>query len=47
METDKDHIHILLEYNPKVSVTDIVRQPKQYSTHQMWKYHSEYLSNIY
>ena len=47
METDKDHIHILLEYNPKVSVADIVRQLKQYSTHQMWKYHNEYLSNIY
>lgn len=25
METDKDHIHILLEYSPKVSVSDIVK----------------------
>lgn len=25
MKTDKDHIHILLEYNPKTSVSDIVK----------------------
>ena len=35
METDEEHIHILLEYNPRVSVVNIVRQLKQYSTHQM------------
>ena len=35
METDKDHVHILLEYSPKVSVSDIVKQLKQYSTFQM------------
>ena len=29
METDKDHVHILLEYSPKVSVSDIVKQLKQ------------------
>lgn len=45
METDKDHVHILLEYSPKISVSDIVRQLKQYSTYQMWNYHKEYLSN--
>lgn len=47
MESDKDHVHILLEYSPKVSVSDIVRQLKQYSTHQMWNYHTEYLSGQY
>ena len=47
METDKDHVHILLEYSPKVSVSDIVRQLKQYSTYQMWNYHCEYLSRQY
>ena len=39
METDKDHVHILLEYSPKVSVSDIEKQLKQYSTYQMWKHH--------
>lgn len=45
METDKNHI--LLEYSPKVSVSDIVKQLKQYSTYQMWNYHEEYLSKQY
>lgn len=47
METDKDHVHILLGYSPKVSVSDIVKQLKQYSTYQMWNYHKEYLSKQY
>jgi putative transposase len=47
METDKDHVHILLEYSPKVSVSDIVRQLKQYSTYQMWKHHEAYLAKQY
>lgn len=47
METDKDHVHILLEYNPKVSISDIVKQLKQYSTYQMWKIHGDYLFKQY
>ena len=47
METDKDHVHILLEYSPKVSVSDIVKQLKQYSTFQMWQHHKEYLFKRY
>ena len=42
METDIDHVHVLLEYSPRVSVSDIIRQLKQYSTYQMWDYHTEY-----
>jgi putative transposase len=47
METDKDHVHMLLEYSPKVSVSDIVKQLKQYSTYQMWNYYEECLSKQY
>ena len=47
IETDKDHVHILLEYSPKIAVSDIVRQLKQYSTYQMWRYHEEYLTKQY
>lgn len=47
METDKDHVHILLEHSPKTSVSDIVKQLKQYSTYQMWQHHKEYLSKHY
>lgn len=34
METAKDHIHILLQYNPIGSITNIVRVLKQYSTYR-------------
>ena len=47
METDKDHVHILLEYSPAVSVSNIVKQLKQYSTYQMWQQHRKYLSTYY
>lgn len=47
METDEDHVHILLEYNPNISVSDIVKQLKQYSTYQMWKYYELYMSKQY
>lgn len=47
METDKDHIHILLQYNPADSITEIVRYLKQYSTWYIWKLHGEYLKRYY
>ena len=47
MEIDKGHEHILLKYSLKVSVSDIVKQLKQYGTYQMWKHHEEYLSKQY
>lgn len=47
METDKDHIHILLGYYPDVSIAEIVKNLKQYSTYKMWKYHKAYLSKMY
>lgn len=47
METDKDHVHVLLECNLKVSISDIVKQLKQYSTWHMWEHHEEYLSKQY
>ena len=47
METDKDHVHILLGYSPKVSVSDIVKQLNQYSAYQMWNYCEECLSKQY
>ena len=35
METDKDHIHLLIEYNPTQSILDIVRLLKQISTYRI------------
>ena len=47
IETGKDHIHILLEYSPKMSVSEIVKQLKQYSTYQIWKHHNDCLTKHY
>jgi len=42
-EVDKDHIHLLLSYPPKVSVTQIVRALKSESTILLWKRHPDFL----
>lgn len=47
METDEDHIHILLSYSPDVKVSAIVKELKQYSTYQMWLHHSDILQTVY
>lgn len=36
MEVDKDHIHLLVDYSPNVSVSQIVRLITQVSTKQVW-----------
>ena len=47
METDKDHVHILLQYNPTDSITKIVSRLKQYSTYIAWKKYPEMMSQNY
>ena len=47
METDKDHIHILVQYNPSDSVADIVSKIKQHSTFLVWKHHEPFLRKYY
>ncbi len=47
METDEDHIHILLEYKPTVFISELVKQLKQYSTHLMWRNYRAYLAKQY
>lgn len=47
METDQDHIHILLQYNPTDSVTEIASILKQHSTYLAWKNHSLILRHHY
>ena len=44
METDKDHMHLLVSYPPKISISSIVRKLKQVSTITLWKYFPAYLS---
>lgn len=37
METDKDHIHMLVTYKPNVTVSSFVRKLKQETTISLWK----------
>lgn len=36
-EFDKDHVHFLIDYEPQISITSIVRKLKQESTIYLWK----------
>ena len=43
-ESDLDHIHFLIRYLPKLSITSIVRKLKQESTYHIWRsVHRNYL----
>jgi putative transposase len=46
MEVDKDHIYLLVSYNPTQSILEIVRWFKQISTYRIWRQNSNqvYLS---
>lgn len=39
MEVDKDHIHLLVDYSPNISVCQIVRMLKQVTTSDVWSSH--------
>jgi putative transposase len=46
-ETDKNYIHFLIDYDPKISVTQIVRHLKQITTFHMWRKHLIFLKKFY
>ena len=43
METDKDHIHYMIETEPTMSVSKIVNLMKSYTTYHIWERYSTYL----
>ncbi len=47
METDKDHIHLLVKSAPKVSILSIVRKLKQETTVRLWKSQGSHLKRFY
>ncbi|MBR0518311.1 IS200/IS605 family transposase [bacterium] len=47
METDKDHIHILLSYNTTDRICDIVKIIKQRTTYYLWQKYNILLSKHY
>ena len=36
METDGDHIHMLIDFRPDMTISDIVKYMKQYSTYYLY-----------
>ncbi len=43
-EVDKDHIHLLVNYNPTQSILEIVRWIKQISTYRIWRQNNNHIS---
>ncbi len=43
METDKDHIHYMIETEPTMSVSKIVNLMKSYTTYHIWGSYPNYL----
>lgn len=47
VETDKDHIHYMIELEPNVSISKIISLIKSYTTYHIWKKYSQYLSRYF
>lgn len=47
METDQNHIHFLIRYIPRLSISQMVRRLKQESTRQIWLLHPILLRQEY
>ncbi len=47
METDKDHIHIMLEYDATERICDIISALKQHTTYFLWKQFPDFLQCRY
>jgi putative transposase len=43
LETDKDHIHLLLDIIPTYSISSIVNRLKAISTFYIWRLHKDFL----
>lgn len=43
MQSDIDHIHIMLHHISRVSISSIVNRIKSITTHRIWENHSKYL----
>ena len=43
IETDKDHIHYIIETESTISLSKVVNLIKSYTTYHIWKKHTEYL----
>lgn len=37
MESNIDHIHLMIQYLPEISITQIIHKIKQITTYRIWK----------
>ena len=37
MESDIDHIHLMIQYIPRISISSIIRKIKQITTYEVWR----------
>lgn len=44
METDKDHIHYIVETEPTMSISKAVNLMKSYTAYHIWKMYQPFLS---
>lgn len=47
METDKDHMHYMIETEPNINLCDLVRTVKSYTTYHIWKKYHTCLSKCF
>ena len=47
METDKEHIHYMIETEPTMSISKIVNLMKSYITYHIWKRYPDYLRKYF
>jgi len=47
IESDGDHLHILIDITPNISVQQVVHQLKQISTYRIYRIHYDYLKKHY
>ena len=43
VETDKDHIHYMIETRPNINLSNLVKTIKSYTTYNIWKKYSHLL----
>jgi len=47
METDKDHIHYVIETEPTISISKAVNLMKSYTTYHIWQKYNYHLSKYF
>jgi len=45
VETDKDHIHLMIQYIPRVSISSIVNRLKSITTYHLWQNYRLFLKH--